>query len=244
MSCWSRHRLRGRLRAFGFGGKAGDIRQRLGLGALRLLADRLGSDLGLRTHVRLRTDFGLTNPRPLSHNRRRLSRRSNRRFRNCGRFRRGIDNLEHWRRRRHFNRVLRLLLGQVLGGGALPGRLHSAQLFPCLLIASIYCDQATQPALGVTISLQPLVDIRKRLERDDVLVVQAQHVRKGRFRRGKVTEILMAPAEHDARWDVIGVELQPGGQQLQGPGYVSIFSMHFRKRRESESMRVLSVPAL
>jgi hypothetical protein len=54
----------------------------------------------------------------------------------------------------------------------------------------------------------------------------------------------VAPAEHDAGRDVVGVKRQAGPKQLERPGVVPVLPMHLRERRKRQALGVFGVPAL
>src|ERR671921_222050 len=85
---------------------------------------------------------------------------------------------------------------------------------------------------GVT--LLPLVDVRQGLQRNDILVVQTQHVRERSLSLRQITLVLVTSAEHDARRYVVGVELQARREQLECSGNVSNFSVHLCERRKGQ----------
>jgi hypothetical protein len=83
-----------------------------------------------------------------------------------------------------------------------------------LFIAPIDRDQALQPPLRLSGTAESFADVSQRLERDDVLVIEPEDVRKGSLGSGQITLVPVTPPEDDARRYVIGVELQTALQQL------------------------------
>ncbi len=101
-----------------------------------------------------------------------------------------------------------------------------------------------QPAFRDIEVVQPLVDVGERLERDDVLAVQLEHVGERGFGRGEIAEIEVTPTQDDTRGDVVGMELQAGTQQVERPGDVPVLTMHFREGGEGQALGIFSVPPL
>jgi hypothetical protein len=113
-----------------------------------------------------------------------------------------------------------------------------------LVIAPVDRHQPAQPGFCLSVPLLALTDVSQGLQGDDVLIIQPEYVRKGRFRRRMIGQVLVATTQHDAGRDVVGVKFQTGREQFQGPSHVSIFPVHLRQGSEGESVRVFGVPAL
>ena len=71
-----------------------------------------------------------------------------------------------------------------------------------------------------------------------------EHVGERGFGGRQVAEIQMAAAQHDAGRDVVGMQLEPGPQQLQRARHVAVLAVDLGQGRECESLGVLGVTAL
>jgi hypothetical protein len=89
------------------------------------------------------------------------------------------------------------------------------QLGPGLVVAPIDDQQRPQPALGLVVPHQPLGDVGERLERDDVLAIEAEHVGERPLGAREVVEVPVAAAEDDVGGDVIRVLLEAGKENVQ-----------------------------
>ena len=91
-------------------------------------------------------------------------------------------------------------------------RPHPLQLLARLVVAAIDHQQLLEPSRCVTEPRAALGDVGQRLERDHVFRVELQHVHERLLGGGVILEVEMTPAQHDAGWYVVGVKLEPGGQ--------------------------------
>ncbi len=128
--------------------------------------------------------------------------------------------------------------------GLTPGNLHPLELLPCFVVAAVDRQQGVEPPLRFVEPEQTLADIGQRLEGDHILAIEPQHVQKGRLGLPDVAQIHVAATQHDARRDVVRMVLETQIEQLERPLSLTILPVDFGERGESESLRVLGVPAL
>jgi len=78
-------------------------------------------------------------------------------------------------------------------------------------------EQATEPFGGLVVAAAAVGDLRQDLEGQDVLGIERQDFAKHVGGAGLVLLIDQAAPEDDVRADVIRVQLEAGGAQLEGP---------------------------
>jgi hypothetical protein len=82
------------------------------------------------------------------------------------------------------------------------------------------------------------------LERDDVFAVELVHVEERLFGGVHVAQIEVAAAEDDAGRDVVGMVLEAGGEQVEGPLNLAVLPVHLGEGGKGQSLRVLGVSTL
>ena len=95
--------------------------------------------------------------------------------------------------------------------------LGSRQCLSRIAVHRIGRQQATQPVGRFVVSTAARGDFRQDLERQDVLRVERQNLAKHCGGPGVVLLIDQVAPEDDVRADVVGVPLETGGAQLDGP---------------------------
>jgi hypothetical protein len=84
-----------------------------------------------------------------------------------------------------------------------------------------------------------LGDLGERLQRDDVLGIEAGDVGEGGLGLGVPAQVELAAAQDDAGRDVVRVKLQTGAQNAQRPFRVAGLPIRLGQRGEAEALRVL-----
>ena len=99
--------------------------------------------------------------------------------------------------RREWGTLLRLVGFRGFG--------HPGQLVSGFIVVSIDFQEILEPAYGIRVPLTPLGDVRQRVERYHVFLVQLQHFGERSLGGGVVPKVDMAPTENDTGGGVLGL---------------------------------------
>ena len=107
-----------------------------------------------------------------------------------------------------------------------------------VVIASVDFKQASEMACCIVEVSLAFADLGQRLQGDDILAVQLQHVLKCMLSLGVVAQVEVAAAQHDAGRDVVRPLGHPFRQDLERAGGVLHLAVGLCQRGEREALPV------